>query len=122
MRGCARETRLSPLRRRQPSVWLHETLLLRDANIKESRLFMYILNNSDILFDSGRFMWVNAYFGASIHLILFFVSILGKQNRKKVWNLRKALSLCTIKICRFEIIDVVKYVYCIKHAYKFFLW
>ena len=26
-----------------------------------------------------------------------------------------------IKICRFEIIDGVKYVYCIKHAYKFVL-
>ena len=29
--------------------------------------------------------------------------------------------LCTIKICRFEIIDGVKYVYCIKHVYKFLL-
>ena len=45
----------------------------------------------------------------------------GKQNRKKVWNLQKAFSLHTIKICRFEIIDGVKYVYCIKHAYKFLL-
>ena len=36
----------------------------------------------------------------------------GKQNR---------ISLRTIKICRFEIIDGVKYVYCIKHAYKFLL-
>ena len=44
----------------------------------------------------------------------------GKQNRKKVWNLQKAFSLRTIKICRFEIIDGVKYV-CIKHAYKFLL-
>ena len=26
-----------------------------------------------------------------------------------------------IKVCRFEIIDGVKYVYCIKHAYKFLL-
>ena len=51
----------------------------------------------------------------------FFVSIRGKQHRKKVWNLQKALSLCTNKICRFEIIDGVKYVYCIKHAYKFLL-
>ena len=33
---------------RQPSVWLQETQLSRDANIK--KLFMYILNNSDILF------------------------------------------------------------------------
>ena len=30
-------------------------------------------------------------------------------------------SLRTIKICRFEIIYGVKYVYCIKHAYKFLL-
>ena len=37
----------------------------------------------------------------------------GKQNRKSV-----EFSLRTIKICRFEIIDGVKYVYCIKHAYK----
>ena len=36
---------------------------------------------------------------------------------EKVWNLQKAFSLRTIKICRFEIIDGVKYVYCIKHAY-----
>ena len=40
---------------------------------------------------------------------------------KRVWNLQKAFSLRTIKICRFEIIDGVKYVYCIKHAYKFLL-
>ena len=33
--------------------------------------------------DLGRFLCVNAYFGASIHLILFFVSNHGKQNRKK---------------------------------------
>ena len=38
-----------------------------------------------------------------------------------MWNLQKAFSLRTIKICRFEIIDGVKYVYCIKHAYNFFL-
>ena len=35
MRGCARETRLTPLRRRQPSVWLYEAQLSRDVNIKE---------------------------------------------------------------------------------------
>ena len=33
----------------------------------------------------------------------------------------KGISLGSIKICRFEIIDGVKYVYCIKHAYKFLL-
>ena len=41
------------LRSRNSSVWLHETQLSRDANIKESKLFMYILNNSDILFRLG---------------------------------------------------------------------
>ena len=45
----------------------------------------------------------------------------GKQNKKKVWNLQKAFYLRTIKVCRFEMIDGVKYVYCIKHAYKFLL-
>ena len=38
-----------------------------------------------------------------------------------MWNLKKAFSLRTNKICRFEIKDGVKYVYCIKHAYKFLL-
>ena len=38
-----------------------------------------------------------------------------------MWNLQKAFSLRSIKVCRFEIIDGVKYVYCIKHAYKFLL-
>ena len=33
----------------------------------------------------------------------------GKQNRKKC-----VISLRAIKICRFEIIDGVKYVYCLK--------
>ena len=33
--------------------------------------------------DSGRFLCVNAYFGASIHIILFFVSNHGKQNPPK---------------------------------------
>ena len=64
--------------------------------------------------DSGRFLCVNAHFGASIHLILFFVSNNGKQNFKKCGII---ISLRTIKICRFEIIDGVIYVYCIKHAY-----
>ena len=39
----------------------------------------------------------------------------GKQNRKKVLNLQKVLSLRTIKVCQFEIIDgIINYVYCIK--------
>ena len=46
-------------------------------------------------------------------LLIFLVSNQhGKQNRKKVWNL-KAFSLRTIKLCRFEIIDGVTNVYCI---------
>ena len=45
----------------------------------------------------------------------------GKQNRKKVWNSLKAFSLRTIKICRFGVIDGVKYVYGIKHVYNFLL-
>ena len=41
---------------------------------------------------------------------------------EKVWNLQKAFSLRTIEIgLSFEIIDGVKHVYCIKHAYKFLL-
>ena len=43
----------------------------------------------------------------------------GKQNQKSV-EFTKGISH-TIKVCRFEIIDSVKYVYCIKHAYKFVL-
>ena len=44
----------------------------------------------------------------------------GKQNRKKcgIYKLN-AFSLRTIKVSRFEIKNGVKYVYCIKHAYKF---
>ena len=41
------------------------------------------------------------------------------KTEKKVWNLPKAFSLRTIKVCRFEIIDSVMYIYCIKHAYRF---
>ena len=70
MRGCARS--------RNSTVSVKACLVARDSiNIKESRLFMYILNNSDILF--GSFLCVNAYFEASIHLILFFVSNHSKQ-------------------------------------------
>ena len=48
-------------------------------------------------------MCVNAYFDASIHLILFFFQIMvnkkhGEKNRKKVLNLQKAFSLRTIKL------------------------
>ena len=35
----------------------------------------------------------------------------------KVWNSQKAFFLRTIAVCRFEEIDGVKYVYCIKYAY-----
>ena len=45
MRGCARS--------RNSTVSAKACLVARDTiNIKESRLFMYILNNSDILFGS----------------------------------------------------------------------
>ena len=40
---------------------------------------------------------------------------------EKSVEFQKAFSLRTIKVCRFEIINRVKYVYCIKHAYKFLL-
>ena len=43
-------------------------------------------------------------------------------NKKNSKNRKKCeIYLRTIKVCRFEIIDGVKYVYCIKHAYKFLL-
>ena len=100
-----------------------ECLVARDSIIAWCLyIFMYILNNSDILFRFVRFLCVHAYFGASIHLILFFVSNHGKQDRWQTKPIKTVeLSLRTIKICRFEIIDGVKYVYCIKHAYKFVL-
>ena len=71
-------------------------------------------------------MCAKAYFGATIHFILCFVSNRGKQETwytkpKKVWNLQKAFSLRTINVCRFEIIDGVKYIYCLKHTYEFLL-
>ena len=47
--------------------------------------------------------------------------MINKTLKEKVWNLQKAFSLRSIKVCRFEMIDGVKYVYCIKHAYKFLL-
>ena len=40
---------------------------------------------------------------------------------ENMWNLQNAFYLRKIKIRRFEIIDGVKYVYCIKHTYKFLL-
>ena len=65
----------------------------------------------------------------SIHLIFIFCLFQiminkkhGKQNGKKCGILKKVFSLRTINVCRFEIIDGVKYVYCIIHAaYKFLL-
>ena len=60
--------------------------------------------------------------------INIFVSNHGKQ---ETWETKPGKSVeftkgifsthNKIKVCRFEIIDVVKYVYCIKHAYKFLL-
>ena len=99
-----------------------ECLVARDSiNINESRLFMYILNNSDILFRFGLISVCKCILRGinTSYFILFQIMVNkkhGKQKRKKC-----GISLRTIKICRFEIIDGVKYVYCIKHAYKFLL-
>ena len=41
----------------------------------------------------------------------------GKQNRKSV-KFTQGFSLRTIKVWQFEIIDSVKCVYCLNHAYK----
>ena len=52
-------------------------------------------------------------------LFYFLFQIMVNKTEKQ-----KAFPLRTIKICRFEIIDgvkYVKYVYCIKQAYKFLL-
>ena len=53
--------------------------------------------------------------------ILFYFLFQIMVNKKSVKQNRKSVDffLRTIKICRFEIIDGVKYFYCIKHAYKF---
>ena len=56
------------------------------------------------------------------HQYIFFIFCFKKhckqKTKSKVWNLQKAFSLRTISVCRFEKIDDVKYVYCIKHVYK----
>ena len=54
-------------------------------------------------------------------LFYFLFQIMVNKTEKKVWNLQKEFSLRTIKICQFEIIDGVKYVYCTKNAYKLLL-
>ena len=60
------------------------------------------------------------YFGASKFLFQIMVNKKhGKQNRKKCGIYKRHFFLCKLKVCRFEIIDGVNYVYCIKHAYKF---
>ena len=43
------------------------------------------------------------------------------KTEKSVELTKGIFFLRTIKVCRFEIIDGVKYFYCIKHAYKFLL-
>ena len=116
LRGCGRETRLSSKRRRLTNVWSNETQLSGDSNMKESRLFMYILKNSDLLF---RFEEI--YVCKCIYILFYFLFHImvnnkhGKQNRKKCGIYK------SITVCRFEIIDGVKYVYCIKHVYRFLL-
>ena len=54
-------------------------------------------------------------------LFSFLFQIMVNKKPEKVWNLQKSFSLRTIKVCRFEIIGGVKYIYCIKHADKFLL-
>ena len=56
-----------------------ETQLSRDANIKETFQIHFLIYFSD----SGRFLCVNAYFGASIYLTLFFVQIMVNKTKKK---------------------------------------
>ena len=56
----------------------------RDANIKESRLFSYTFGIIQIYFsDLGRFFCVNAYFEASIHLIIYF--FVSKHRKQETW-------------------------------------
>ena len=43
------------------------------------------------------------------------------KTEKKCGIYKRHFLYAQIKVCRFEIIDGVKYVYCIKHAYKFLL-
>ena len=54
-------------------------------------------------------------------LFYFLFQIMVNIKPKKSVEFTKGIFLSTIKICRFEIIDGVKYVYCIKHAFKFLL-
>ena len=64
-----------------------------------------------------------------IHLILFSVSKHGKQckkhgikqNRKKCGIYKRHFLYAQLKFVGLKKIDAVKYVYCIKHAYKFLL-
>ena len=112
MRSCARETWLSPWRRRQQSVWLQESQLSCDANRDFSCTFWII----QIYFsDSGRFLCVNCILrGINTSFFGFFVSNHGKQETswytkpKKSVEFTKGISLRTVKVCRFEIIDGVK--------------
>ena len=54
------------------------------------------------------------------YILLYFLFQIMVNKIEKSVEFTKAFSLRTIKICRFEI-DGVKFVYCIKHAYKFLL-
>ena len=53
-------------------------------------------------------------------LFYFLFQFLVNKTEKSV-EFTKSIVFMHKKICRFEIIDGVKYVYCIKHAYKFLL-
>ena len=84
---------------------------------------MHIYKNRDfsctfIFFsDSGRYLCVNAYFGASIHLILFMVN--KKHGKQKIE--KSGIYKRYFLYAQWKIIDGVKYVHCIKHAYKYLL-
>ena len=60
------------------------------------------------------------------YIFFFFVSNHGKQghgkqNRKKSVEFTKGVFSTHNKVCRFEIINGVKYDYCIIHVHKFLL-
>ena len=58
--------------------------------------------------------------GQQYILLYFLFQIMTIINKKQNRN-KCGFSLRTLKVCRFEMIDGVKYVYCIKHAYNFLL-
>ena len=87
---------------------------------------MYIFKNSDILFRFGQISVCKCIprgINTSYFISCFKIWLTRNMENKteKVWNLHKAFSLRIIQVCRFEIMDGVKYVFCIKHAHKYLL-